>query len=147
MKRIFVTLFLTGCIAVGLSAQQLDTVARIMPPEPDMSGIAVTEDGRVFLGFPRHADNHRGCALAELKNGKLVPFPDKEMTYPSSRPYEEWLVSPHGMTTDDRGNIWLVDDGKRAGIEGIPEGAAKVVGFTPDGKILASVPIKAPVLR
>lgn len=52
MKRIFVTLFLTGCIAVGLSAQQLDTVARIMPPEPDMSGIAVTEDGRVFLGFP-----------------------------------------------------------------------------------------------
>ena len=49
MKRIFVTLFLTGCIAVGLSAQQLDTVARIMPPEPDMSGIAVTEDGRVFL--------------------------------------------------------------------------------------------------
>lgn len=147
MKRIFVTLFLTGCIAVGLSAQQLDTVARIMPPEPDMSGIAVTEDGRVFLGFPRHADNHRGCALAELKNGKLVPFPDKEMTYPSSRPYEEWLVSPHGMTTDDRGNIWLVNDGKRAGIEGIPEGAAKVVGFTPDGKILASVPIKAPVLR
>ncbi len=147
MKHIIKTFVLAGLISGNVSAQQLDTVARIMPPEPDMSGIAVTPDGRVFLGFPRHADNHKGCALAELKDGKLIPFPNREMTYPSDRPYDKWLVSPHGMTTDGTGNIWLIDDGKRAGLDGIPEGAAKVVGLTPDGKVLASVPIKSPVLR
>ena len=59
----------------------------------------------------------------------------------------EWLVSPHGMTTDSKGNIWLTDDGKRAGTDSIPEGAAKVVGFTSDGNVLASVPISSPILR
>lgn len=128
-------------------AQQLEIVARIMPPAPDMSGIAITPGGRIFLGFPRHADNHNGCALAELKDGQLMPFPNEKMTYPSDRPYNEWLVSPHGMTTDGSGNIWVIDDGKRAGIDGIPEGAAKVVGLSPDGKTIASVVIKSPVLR
>ena len=51
------------------------------------------------------------------------------------------------MTTDSKGNIWLIDDGKRAGTDSIPEGAAKVVGFTSDGNVLASVPISSPVLR
>ena len=147
MKHIIKTFVLAGLVASNVSAQQLEVVARIMPPEPDMSGIAVTLDGRILLGFPRHADNHQGCALAELKDGRLVPFPNREMTYPSNRPYSEWLVSPHGMTTDSTGNIWLIDDGKRAGMDGIPEGAAKVVGFAPDGNVLASVPINSPVLR
>lgn len=140
-------LLVMSVVAHGVLAQSLEVVARITPPNPDMSGIAVTPDGRIFLGFPRHADNHQGCALAEWKNGKLIPFPNREMTYPSSRPYRDWLVSPHGMTTDSKGNIWVIDDGKRAGIEGIPEGAAKVVGFTPEGKVIASIPIVAPVLR
>ncbi|MCO6024666.1 major royal jelly family protein [Prevotella cerevisiae] len=145
-KTVLSILFLIGFMTNSAFAQSLEVVARIMPPDPDMSGIAVT-GGRVFLGFPRHADNHKGCALAELKNGKLIPFPNKEMTYPSNRPYKDWLVSPHGMTTDSKGNIWVVDDGKRAGIDGIPEGAAKVVCFATSGKVLASIPISTPVLR
>lgn len=147
MKHIIKTFVLAGLVTSNVSAQQLEVIASIMPPEPDMSGIAVTPDGRVFLGFPRHADNHSGCALVELKDSKLVPFPNREMTYPSDRPYSEWLVSPHGMTTDNKGNIWLIDDGKRAGMDSIPEGAAKVVEFAPDGNVLASVPINSPVLR
>lgn len=62
MKHIIKTFVLAGLVTGNVSSQQLEVVARIMPPEPDMSGIAVTPDGRVFLGFPRHADNHRGCA-------------------------------------------------------------------------------------
>lgn len=150
MKNLINTLILAvfaGLFTINVSAQQLEVVGAIMPPQPDMSGIAVTNDGRVFLGFPRHAENHHGCALAELKDGVLIPFPNKEMTYPSDRPCSEWLVSPHGMTTDSAGNIWLIDDGKRAGIEGIPDGAAKVVGFQPDGHIIASIPIQSHVLR
>jgi hypothetical protein len=37
----------------------VEIVAAIMPPNPDPSGIAVSREGRVFLGFPRHADNHK----------------------------------------------------------------------------------------
>ncbi len=147
MRQIIHALLLASLAVCHVSAQQLDTVARIMSPAPDMSGIAITPDGRVFLSFPRHADNHRGCALAEWRDGRLIPFPGKQVTYPSNRPYGEWLVSPHGMTTDSAGNIWVIDDGKRAGIDGIPEGAAKVVGFSADGRLIASILISSPVLR
>ncbi len=146
MKHL-ITLALTALMTVTAAGQRLDTVACITPPAPDMSGIAVTPDGRVFLGFPRHADNHAGCSLAELRDGRLIPFPDTAATYPSDRPFDECLVSPHGMTTDPDGNIWLIDDGKRAGIDSIPVGAAKVVGLRPDGRVLASVVIRPPVLR
>lgn len=133
---------------LGVQAQDMEVVARISPPNPDMSGIVVTPDGRIFLGFPRHADNHKGCALAEYKADELIPFPNAEMTFPSDRPCAEWLVSPHGMTTDSAGNIWVIDDGKRAGVPGIPEGAAKVVGFDPaTGRVVASVVISAPTMR
>ncbi|SEM53120.1 Sugar lactone lactonase YvrE [Pseudoxanthomonas sp. GM95] len=126
-------------------AGSLEVVARFNGPGP--SGIAVTPKGRVFVGFPRHAENHTGMTLGELVDGELVPFPSTAMSLPSQAPVAQWLVSVHGMTTDTRGNLWVIDDGKRAGIDGIPDGAAKVVGFDPDsGQVIASVALKAPAL-
>lgn len=129
----------------AVPAGSLEVVARFDGPGP--SGIAVTPDGRVFVGFPRHAENHPGMTLGELVDGALLPFPDAKTSFPSSAPLAEWLVSVHGMTTDTRGNVWVIDDGKRAGIDGIPDGAAKVVGFDPaTRKTIASVVLKAPAL-
>lgn len=122
----------------------LEVVARFV--SPDLSGVAVAGDGTVFVGFPRHADDHSGPTLGKLEHGELVPFPNVEMSLPSSRPTWERLVSVHGMTTDAAGRLWVIDDGKRAG-RPIEEGAAKVVGFEPrSGAIVASVPLRAPAL-
>ena len=128
--------------------KMIEIVAEIKPPYPDMSGIVVTKDHRIFLTFPRHADNHNQFSLAEYKDGKCIPFPNKEMTYPSDKPYDQWLVSPHGMTLDAKGNIWVIDDGKRAGIKGIPKGAAKLVGINPQNKeVIARIVIESPALH
>lgn len=145
--------FSLGVVAMGfyakLFAQKLTAlpddvtvVTAINTPNPDPSGIAVSKTGRIFLGFPRHADNHASFALAELVNGQLVPFPDKSYVYPSGKKYAEWLVSPHGIFIGDDNILWVLDDGKRAGIKEIPDGAAKVVGIDIDTrKIVASVVI------
>lgn len=94
------------------------------------------------MGFPRHADNHKSFALAEYENGKLIPFPSKDYVYPSTKPYKDWLVSPHGIFMDKNDVLWVLDDGKRAGIKEIPDGAAKVVGIDINTKkVIASVPI------
>ncbi|HEY5892182.1 MAG TPA: L-dopachrome tautomerase-related protein [Chthoniobacterales bacterium] len=122
--------------------QNVEIVTSIAPPNPDPSGIAVSKEGRVFLGFPRHADNHQQFSLAELKDGALIPFPSRDYVYPSKKPFNEWSVSPHGMTMDGNDVLWVLDDGKRAGIKEIPEGAAKVVGINiSTGKIIASIVI------
>lgn len=110
---------------------QVEIVARIAQPDP--SGIAVI-DGRLFLTFPKHDGDHAGPVLGEWKNNRLVPFP--------SASAQAALLSPHGMTADSNGHLWIIDDGKIKG-HPIPDGGAKVVGFDPHtGAQIASVTLR-----
>lgn len=140
LKPIFFLLFMPQFINAQIN--KAEVLVKIEPPHPDPSGIAVSSDNRVFLGFPRHADNHKNFALAELKDGRLIPFLDKAFTYPSQKPVGEWLVSPHGIYMDKNDVLWILDDGKRAGIKEIPYGAAKVVAVDiRQKKIIHSIPV------
>lgn len=115
--------------------------------DPGPSGVAVTPDKRLFVSFPRHAQNHKDATLAEIIDGKRVPFPNNQMSLPSDLPLKDRLISVHGIALDSKNNLWVIDDGKRAGIKGIPDGAAKVVGFDiHTHKVIASIPIHAPTL-
>ncbi len=145
MKKIILILTVLLFTSCKTYCAQLEIVAKIY--NPDMSGIAVTNDNRIFLGFPRHADNHNLPSIAEYKNGKLIPFPDKKTTLKGNNP-SDYLVSPHGMTLDKNGRLWAVDNGKLAGTAEIQNGAAKVVCFEINsGKKIYSIPIVAPVLQ
>ncbi|WP_019084593.1 L-dopachrome tautomerase-related protein [Komagataeibacter europaeus] len=125
------------------SSGPFEIVARFDGPGP--SGIAVTH-GRVFVGFPRHAVNHHGATLAELKDGKLYPYPDAAHSMPSDQVPANRLMSVHGMTTDARGRLWAIDDGKLAG-QPLAPGAAKVIGIDPEtDRIFASIILRAPTL-
>lgn len=147
MKKLLLTLILTGSFTIMQAQSGFEIVAKIYPPNPDPSGIAVSSNNRIFLGFPRHADNHKEFALAELVDGKLISFPTRDYVYPSTKPYKDWLVSPHGIYIDKNDILWVLDDGKRAGIKEIPLGAAKVVGIDINSKkIIHSVIIPKPVL-
>ncbi|MDQ1095884.1 MULTISPECIES: L-dopachrome tautomerase-related protein [Chryseobacterium] len=149
MKKFkFIILFCATITMIRAQNSNAQIIASINPPNPDMSGIAVSSDDRVFLGFPRHADNHKEFALAELKDGKLIPWPDKEYVYPSAKPVKEWLVSPHGMYMDKNDVLWIIDDGKRSGTEEISQGAAKVVAIDiKTKKIVHSLEIPKGILR
>lgn len=121
-----------------------EVVARFDGPGP--SGIVALPDGRTFVGFPRHAVNHKGATLGELVKGKVVPYPSKEESLPSNRSDADCLVSIHGMTLDRNGRIWAIDDGKRAG-HPIASGAAKIVCIDPkSNNIVHRILLKAPVL-
>lgn len=124
-------------------AGPFDIVAEF--PDPGPSGVAVTPDGRIFVGFPRHAGDHDRSTLAELKNGVLVPFPDA-VTNARSGPPDRRLISVHGMTIDSRGRLWVIDDGKVAR-QPIQPGAAKIVGFDLAANThIATIVLKPPVL-
>jgi sugar lactone lactonase YvrE len=148
------TLSTASCVARMASAQtvsgdtahagSLEVVAEFFGAGP--SGIAVTPDGRIFVGFPRHAVDHDQPSLTELVGGRLVPFPNAEVNVRSGPPPDRRLVPIHGMTTDSRGRIWAIDDGKVASPP-IEPGAAKVAGFDPmSNTMIANIVLKPPVL-
>ncbi|GBR54237.1 SMP-30/gluconolactonase/LRE family protein [Gluconobacter sphaericus] len=122
---------------------ELDIVAEFDGPGP--SGIVVLPNGRTFVGFPRHAVDHKGATLGELVHGKVVPYPSSEMSLPGNVP-EECLVSVHGMTMDRSGRLWMIDDGKRAG-HPLQPGAAKIVCIDPaTNRVAHKIILKEPVL-
>ena len=126
-------------------SNKVETVAEIY--KPDFSGIVVTDDNRIFLTFPQHSEAHSEPTLAEYKDGKLIPFPNKETTIPSNKASEDKIVSPHGMTLDKKGRLWVLDDGKIAGQPMAP-GAAKVVCIDIDTKeIIKKIIITPPAMR
>lgn len=114
-------------------------------PAPDPSGIAVT-GGRLFLTFPKHDGDHPGPVLGEWKDGRLVPFPSAQWAERTTGDPANRLISPHGLTLDARGRLWVIDDGKIKG-QPIPAGGAKVLGVDPaSGNVFAKVILKDALL-
>lgn len=125
-------------------AGSFDIVAEFYGPGP--SGIVVAENGRIFVGFPRHAINHKGATLGELVNGRVVPWPSAALSLPSSAAPADRLMSIHGMTMDTQGRLWAIDDGKLAG-QSLQPGAAKIVCFDiAANRLLHSIILKSPTL-
>ncbi|WP_244284810.1 major royal jelly family protein [Acetobacter persici] len=126
------------------SAGSFEIVADFYGPGP--SGVVVTDEGRIFVGFPRHAVNHKGATLGELVQGRVVPWPTAALSLPSSAAPADRLMSIHGMTMDTQGRIWAIDDGKLAG-QPLQPGAAKLVCFEPStGRLVHKIVLKAPAL-
>ncbi len=126
-------------------SNKVETVAEIY--KPDFSGIVVTNDNRIFLSFPQHAEAHSGPTLAEYKDGQLIPFPNRAITTSSNKTPEDQIISPHGMTLDRKGRLWVLDNGKIAGQPIVP-GTAKVVCIDIDTKeIIKKIIITPPAMR
>lgn len=113
----------------------------------EASGVVVDKAGRMFLTLPRVGKDHPLPSVVEMVKGKPVAFPDAATTEISAKPFHEWLVSPLGMT-EHNGTLWVLDEGKRAGINGIPDGAAKLVAIDVETrKVTKTIVFHAPFLR
>lgn len=126
------------------SSGTFDIVAEFVGPGP--SGVAVLPDGRMFVSFPRHADNHAGATLGEIRDGTVVPYPSAALSLPSERAPEDRLMSVHGIAHDSAGRLWVIDDGKLAGHD-IPQGAAKILCIDPaSNSVVHKILLEAPVM-
>jgi sugar lactone lactonase YvrE len=77
------------------------------------TGLTVTDEGRVFVSFPRWGDDVP-YTVAEVVNGKPVPYPNREINEWSPETTAERLVSVQSVITDPAGHVWLLDTGSLA---------------------------------
>ena len=135
-KPFLVGLAAAGLIAVGAvglaQAQgrsgQLTEVARF---DHQVTGVAVTGDGRRFVNFPRWTDDAPVSVAEVLKDGSLKPYPDaKWNAWRNARAGElsvaEHFVCVQSIVPDGHGNLWVLDPGA-PGNEKIMPGAPKLV--------------------
>jgi len=86
----------------------VQTVARFPGATP--IGVTVSRTGRIFMSFPRAFDAGP-YDVAEIKNGRPVPYPDAAVNRLSGLPQSQRLVSVQGLTVDADDRLWLLDLG------------------------------------
>ena len=89
------------------------------------SGIAVSRSGRVFVSFPRVEEPPAPITLAEIIDGKAIPFPDELVNAIDPTDTAHRFVSVHGIALGP-GNRLLVLDTAANSFDGCDPKAAKL---------------------
>ena len=89
---------------------KLDIVATFDGPMP--TGVTVSNDGRIFVNFPKWGDAVE-YTVAEIKDGKTLPYPDSAINhYTAGDNQADKLVSVQSVVVDPTGKrLWILDTG------------------------------------
>ncbi|MEG3082995.1 L-dopachrome tautomerase-related protein [Sphingomonas sp. PB2P12] len=135
------TPFLAGAAAIGVIAAAAIGVAhaqtaassltQVAQFDHQVTGVAVTADGRRFVNFPRWTDDAPISVAELMADGSLKAYPDEKWnSWRNARanelPVGDYFVCVQSIVPDGHGNLWVLDPGA-PGNEKIVEGAPKLV--------------------
>ncbi len=113
-------------LATELVIGRLEVITTFEGPMP--TGVTVSNNGRVFVNFPKWGDNVQ-YTVAEIKDGKALPYPNAEINnYHEGDNQADRLVSVQSVMVDPTGNwLWILDTGSiRMGP--VKQGGPKLIG-------------------
>jgi sugar lactone lactonase YvrE len=85
---------------------RLETVATFYGAMP--TGVTVTASGRIFINYPRWGDNVP-FTVAELRNGKAVPYPDATVNRETGGDAAGHFISVQSVVADSQDRLWVLD--------------------------------------
>jgi sugar lactone lactonase YvrE len=74
------------------------------------TGVAVSRGGRIFVCFPKWGDQVE-YTVAEVVDGRTVPYPDAATNQPQSNHDPHAFVSVQSVVVDARDRLWILDTG------------------------------------
>ena len=109
------------------SQPELREVAKF---DHQVTGVSVAEDGRIFVNFPRWTED-TAVSVGELKDGKVVPFPDERWNEWRNARKDELSAIDHwvcvqSVVVGPNGNLWVVDAAAPA-MGAVVQGGQKLV--------------------
>ena len=75
-------------------------------PEQQVTGVAVSRTGRIFVNFPDWSDGHT-ISVAEIVNGQPQPYPDAAWNQAGS-PHDHF-VCVQSVYVDESDSLWVLD--------------------------------------
>jgi sugar lactone lactonase YvrE len=127
---LFLIVLLTGCGGEQPSTQDAPpgTLELVAESPRQWTGVAATKDGRLFVNFPRWSEDVP-ISVAELKDGKTVPFPDAEWNaWEGDKGHDpvQHFICVQSVTVDDKGDLWILDPAN-PGFQGVVANGAKLI--------------------
>jgi sugar lactone lactonase YvrE len=117
---------------------RIELVATFDGPMP--TGVTVSPKGRIFVNFPRWGDPVE-FTVAELKDGKPVPYPDAAINRLDKDRPSECLVSVQSVVIDPDGRLWLLDTGSVEFGPTMPGGPKLVCVDLETDRIVKTIPL------
>lgn len=99
--------------------------------EHQVTGVTVSENGRIFVNFPRWTEDSPVSVAEVMKDGSLRPYPDEQwnawrnVRRDEFDPADHW-VCVQSVVADGRGSVWVVDPAAPA-VNGLVPGGPKLV--------------------
>jgi len=90
-----------------------NALTKVASFEHQVTGVTVSRDGRIFVNFPRWTED-TAVSVAEVKDGKVVPFPDaawnswRNAKKDEVSPGDHWICVQSVVASPD-GNVWVLD--------------------------------------
>ena len=75
-------------------------------PNDQVTGVAVSKSGRVFVNFPNWSDDHT-ISVAEIVDGKPKPYPNETWNTPG--PASTHFICVQSVYVDGEDNLWILD--------------------------------------
>lgn len=75
-------------------------------PDKQVTGVAVSKSGRVFVNFPHWSDDHT-ISVAEILEGRPEPFPNEEWNKPGVA--DSHFICVQSVYVDTEDNLWILD--------------------------------------
>jgi sugar lactone lactonase YvrE len=99
--------------------------------EHQVTGVTVSERGRIFVNFPRWTEDSPVSVAEVMKDGSLRPYPDEQwnawrnVRRDELDPSDHW-VCVQSVVANGRGSVWVVDPAAPA-VDGVVPGGPKLV--------------------
>ncbi|MBZ9675660.1 major royal jelly family protein [Mesorhizobium sp. ES1-1] len=107
---------------------QLQQVARF---DHQVTGVSVSEDGRIFVNFPRWTEDAPISVAEVSRDGQIKPYPDEEWNSWRNAKKNKMSAGDHfvcvqSVVADGHGNLWVVDPAAPA-TAAVVQGGPKLV--------------------
>ena len=113
----------------GPALAELAKLEKVATFDHQVTGVAVSRDGRIFVNFPRWTEDSP-VSVAEVKAGKLVPYPDeawngwRNAAKDKITPGDHWVCVQSVVANGN--SLWVLDPAAPA-LEKIVKGGPKLV--------------------
>lgn len=134
----------TIAATAATASPPLETVATFGGAMP--TGVTVTEGGRIFVNFPRWGDDVP-FTVGELRDGKVVPYPDAETNYADPARPAKTFLSVQSVVADGAGRVWVLDTAAPNFSNPMAGGAKLVAIDLKTDRIVKTIVFPAEVMR
>src|SRR3954447_16502639 len=102
-RYLILPLLAAFAVDASLKGAELQEVASF--PHQQVTGVAVSKSGRVFVNFPNWSDEHT-ISVAELVDGKPKAFPNDDWNKAGAP--ESHFVCVQSVYVDPNDDLWII---------------------------------------